>query len=233
MRYLLTFLVPIVIYSCAPSRHIVPLGRKEKSISVSVGGPALNKNNLPLPIPLSSISYAYGITKKTTRIAAVHLSSIYYGIYHIEGGFLREFYYNKKLKTGFTGNLMGNFMIDQWDWRFKFYPQIDLNFYWHFKGDSHFHCDCPKDRGLLQFIYIGSTNWFEFNTENNFHLNLGQNLLLNPHFGYNVGSKRTKLNFEIKYYLPYIDKQITRESFYNPTGNYGAFGMTVSVYKMF
>ena len=219
--------------SCAPSRHVIPLGRREKAVSIAVGGPIIDKYNVPLPVPLSSISYAYGITKKTTRIAAVHLSSMYYGIYHLEAGFLREFYYNKKLKVGFTGNLMGNFTIDQWDWKFRFYPQIDLNLYWHFKGDSHYHCDCPADRGLLQFLYIGSTNWIALKPSESYYYTQGQRFLLNPHFGYNIGTKRTKLNFEFKYYLPYVKNSNTRNEYYNPIGNYGAFGGTFSVYRIF
>lgn len=233
MKRLLFAITILIFTACAPSRHVVPLGRKEKAISYSIGGPALRRNNLPLPIPLSSISYGYGITKKTTRLAAVHISPLLFGIYHLEAGFLREFYYNKKLKIGFTGNLMGNFITDQWDWNFKFYPQIDLNFYWHFKGDSHYHCDCPKDRGSLQFIYIGSTTWFELNRRDTYNINKGQRFLLNPHFGYNIGSKRIKLNFEIKYYLPYVQLQSSNLPYYNSLGNYGAFGATIGVYKIF
>lgn len=191
------------------------------------------RNQQPSVIPLSSISYAYGITKKTTRIAAVHITPIIYGVYHLEAGFLREFYYNKKKKIGFTGNLMGNFMLDQWEWKFKFYPQVDLNLYWHFKGDSHYHCDCPKDRGLLQFVYLGSSNWMELDKKNSNEINEGYRFLLAPHLGYTVGTKRTKLNMEFKYYLPYANKNSPTVTYLNPWGNYGAFGAMLGAYRLF
>lgn len=235
MRSAIFFFFAFIIVSCSPTRHVVPLGRKERAVSASIGGPILENNLLPIPapVPMASISYAYGITKKTTRIAALHLTPMIYGTYHLELGFLREWWYNKKAKTGFTSNLMGNFMLDQWEWKFKFYPQIDFNFYWHFKGDSHFHCDCPKDKGLNQFIYIGSTNWIELNRSNDYNTSEGQRFLLNPHFGYNIGTKTTKFNFEAKYYLPYVNKNTTGVNYFNPMGSYGALGATIGVYKLF
>ena len=124
-------------------------------------------------------------------------------------------------------------MIDRWSWKFKFYPQIDFNLYWHFKGDSHYHCDCPKDRGSLQFVYLGLTNWIELNRKNEYGISEGQRFLMNPHFGYNTGSKGTKLNFEVKYYLPYVNKNSSGVPYYNPMNDYGALGATVALYKIF
>ena len=235
MRYLPLFVLFIITVSCSPSRHVVPLGRKERAVSASIGGPMINTANLPIPtpIPMVSMSYAYGATKKTTRIVALHLTALVYGTYHIEGGFLREWYYNKKSKIGFTSNLMGNLMFDHNEWNFKFYPQIDVNLYWHFLGDAHYHCDCPKDRGLNQFIYLGLTNWFELDRKDDNGISEGQRILANPHFGYNFGSKIIKFNLEVKYYLPYVNVNSTGIDYFNPMNDYGALGASLGIYKMF
>lgn len=233
---ILAFVIILVfsVSSCAPTRHVVPLGRKERAVSVSVGGPIVNRANstIPVPIPLASVSYAYGTTKKNTRIAALHLTPIAVGVYHIEGGFLREFWYSSKTKMGFTGNLMGNLLFDRWEWGFKFYPQVDLNFYWHFAGDAHYFCDCPKDRGINMFLYAGIGNWFELDKTNDATLAGGQRILSAPHFGYNFGTKRTKGNLELKYYLPYVENN-NLIGYYNPLNNYGAFGLSLGVYRLF
>lgn len=235
MRFSSFFVLILLITSCAPTRHVVPLARRERAISVSIGGPMVNNEALPIPapVPMASVSYAYGITKKTTRIAAIHLTSLVFGTYHLEAGFLREWYYNKKLKTGFTSNLMGNLMFDHNEWNFKFYPQVDFSFYWHFLGDSHYHCDCPKDKGLNQFIYIGASNWFELDRKDDYDIAEGQRILVNPHFGYNFGSKKTKINLEFKYYLPYVKTVRTGIDYFNPINDYGAFGGSLGVYRLF
>jgi hypothetical protein len=235
MKYLLIFTILIVAFSCSPSRHVVPLGRKERAVSASIGGPVINNSSLsvPVPLPMASVSYAYGITKKTTRIAAVHITPMIFGTYHLEAGFLREFYYNKKRKIGFTSNLMGNLIFDHNEWNVKFYPQVDVNLYWHFLGDAHYFCDCPKDRGLNQFIYLGATNWFELDRKDEYGISEGQRFLLNPHFGYNFGSKKMKFNLEVKYYLPYVKTASTGVDYFNPINDYGAFGGTFGIYWLF
>lgn len=224
----------IFIVSCSPSRHVVPLARKERAVSISVGGPIINNSTpVPLPIPMVSASYAYGASKKTTRIAALHFTPMIYGTYHLEGGFLREWYYQKKLKIGFTSNIMGNLIFDHNAWNFKFYPQVDLNLYWHFLGDAHYFCDCPKDKGLNQFIYLGLTNWFELDRKTDYDISEGQRFLLNPHFGYNFGSKKVKFNLEAKYYLPYVKTITTGVDYFNPMNDYGALGASFGIYKLF
>ena len=230
--YLVSFLL---VVACSPSRHVVPLARKEHAVSLSVGGPMVNiaSSSVPLPLPMVSASYAYGASKKTTRIAALHFTPLIFGTYHLEAGFLREWIYNKKSKTGLTTNLMGNLIFDHNEWNFKFYPQLDFNFYWHFLGDAHYHCDCPKDRGLNQFLYIGLTNWFELDRKNENGISQGQRILANPHFGYNFGSKKIKFNLEIKYYLPYVKRRNTNITYYNPINNYGALGVSLGVYRLF
>lgn len=235
MKQVALIVIIFFVTSCSPSRHVVPLARKERAVSVSVGGPMINSSTLPIPAPtpMVSVSYAYGITKKTTRIAALHLTPLIFGTYHLEAGFLREWYYSKKSKTGFTTNLMGNLIFDHNEWNFKFYPQIDLNFYWHFIGDAHYHCDCPKDRGLNQFIYFGATNWFELDSKDDYSITEGQRILFNPHLGYNFGSKNIKFNLEAKYYLPYVKKSATGVDYFNPINDYGALGASFGIYWLF
>jgi hypothetical protein len=235
MKIASLFILLLIIISCSPSRHVVPLGKKERAVSVSIGGPIVNSRTLDatVPLPMISASYAYGVSKKTTRIGAIHLTSMVFGTYHLEGGFLREWYYNKKSKVGFTSNLMGNLIFDHREWNFKFYPQVDANLYWHFLGDVHYHCDCPKDRGLNQFLYIGATTWFELDRVSDYNISEGQRVLLNPHLGYNFGSKKLKFNIEAKYYLPYVKRSNTVIDYFNPINEYGALGATFGIYWLF
>ena len=234
MRYCLLIL-PLLIYSCSPSRFVVPLGRKEKAVSLTAGGPLIleENQNIPYPIPLSSFTYGYGLNKKITTHASLHLTPLAFGILHIEAGYLYEWYYNNKSKIGITTDLTGHLSTVFSDWTTNFHPQFDANLYWHFLGDSHFHCDCPKDRNLNAFLYLGASSWLTFNQSNIEGLKEGYRILLNPHFGLNAGSKRSKWNLELKYFAPYIRTSLTGIPYYNPMNQYGAFGLNLGFYRLF
>ena len=83
------------------------------------------------------------------------------------------------------------------------------------------------------FVYLGLSSWLELNQSDFEGINEGFRLLVNPHFGLNGGSKRTKLNLEVKYYSPYIKVEQTGVPYYSPFGGYGALGLHLGLYRLF
>jgi hypothetical protein len=69
---------PVIIYglllfifgaqSCAPSRIVKPLEKGEQSLTANLGGPLIKFGSAPIPIPLTSVMYARGISNKTTAL---------------------------------------------------------------------------------------------------------------------------------------------------------------------
>ncbi len=62
-------LLSVYCTSCAPSRFVKPLAKGEQAINVAVGGPVITYSNLPVPLPLLSATYGYGIDSSLTFLA--------------------------------------------------------------------------------------------------------------------------------------------------------------------
>ena len=76
MKNLLIISIVVLVTSCAPTRYVVPLTKKEKSISVSFGGPIIEERGIITPAPFLSFTYAKGKTKRLTYFGGLQLSSL-------------------------------------------------------------------------------------------------------------------------------------------------------------
>lgn len=233
MRILTFVLIIVFLGSCAPTRHVIPLNRKEKSISVSVGGPIMTKDDVTMPQPMVSLTYAYGKTKRLTYFTGVHLSAASEGYYGLELGLLREWWYSNKTNIGFTTNFVVNGFTDRFKLGFDLYPQIDANFFWHFHGDPHYYCDCPSDGKFMKYIYAGLATYYKVVSVQDFSPPFNQDVIVAPHFGFNLGGKKYKINTEFKWIQPWADNTKSDPEIWNPASYYGTYGVFLSYYRMF
>jgi hypothetical protein len=129
IKVLFTFVVIVfAIFSCSPVRQVVPLKEKESAVSLAFGGPLIRFSGLVIPVPLTSVDYAYGINNTSTISGSLHTTSMLFGVYHIEGGFLKQVW-SRESKAGITLRPAFHFMVDQWEWQPSFYPYLDVNYY--------------------------------------------------------------------------------------------------------
>ena len=233
MNRFLYLLIVFFLVGCAPSRHIIPLARHEKAISVSVGGPTLRKVRNTFPEPLVSLTYAYGKSKNGTRILGLHATAASEGFYIVEYGYLKEWWFNNKRNIGFTTNMVANVGLNKSDMDVSFYPQLDANFYWHYHGDPHYYCDCPSDGKFMKYLYIGLTSYVRAYSKEKFRVPFNNDVLIAPHIGYNLGGKKWKLNAEIKWLQPWANNTDFDYEIWNPAGKLGTFGGYFSIYKFF
>lgn len=234
MKKLFPFVfVLIFIASCAPSRYVVPLKRKEHAVSVNMGGPLINYSGLVIPIPFTAVNYAYGWKKNTTVFGSLHPTALAYGVGQMELGLVHRLKYFERSKIGISTSPVLNMMVDRWDWNFKVYPQVDLNVYWNIRGDLSRHCDCPGDKATSAFLYLGVSNWFELNTTRANGQPQPQNWLPVPQFGINAGSSSWRYSFEIKYMGLFTRNDDVVVDYYNPLSTTGAIGAYLTVYKIF
>ncbi|HHG85447.1 MAG TPA: hypothetical protein ENJ82_11935 [Bacteroidetes bacterium] len=138
----------IGMQACAPSRYIRPLEKGEKAISVTLGGPLFTNFGYPMPIPLTTVTGAYGIKEDLTGFAALHPTSAGFGVIQMDLGISKAFLRPAGWKPGFTASPILGFAADVWEGHFKLWPQLDLNAWWEYGERKH-------------FVYAGLSSWFE------------------------------------------------------------------------
>ena len=79
MRFLIPVLMAALLYSCAPSRVVQPLKKGERTINASFGGPVINELGATFPIPLTTVTYAQGISDRATLFGSAHPTSLLFG----------------------------------------------------------------------------------------------------------------------------------------------------------
>lgn len=232
MRGFILILVALIIGSCAPSRYVVPLNRKERSFGVSYGGLIVEENDVPMPLPLVNISYAKGKTDRLTYFGGLHISPLLNGYFGGEIGALREWKWWSKLKLGLTTNAVANIMYASYS-GFNIFPQFDANLYWHFKNDPHYFCDCPGDPKWNMFFYTGFQSHYNGINNYSFSEPFSDELVFSPHVGYSFGTGDWRFSTEIKWIQPWSNNMHDEYKIWNPIMNTGAFGGFISFYNNF
>src|ERR1035437_5357458 len=143
-----SFALLFLFSSCTPSSLVRPLDKGQKVVSASLGGPLIGFAGTTIPVPLTSVMYAQGITNKTSVFGSVHPTSLLFGVFQTDIGICQGLYYNDSLRIGFSVNPALNLAFDKWEKQFKCWPQLDVNMYWNIKPNK-------------SFLYAGVENWFE------------------------------------------------------------------------
>jgi hypothetical protein len=56
----------LIFYSCAPTRFVKPLDKKQQAVNLSLGGPLIGYSGLTIPMPFLTATYGYGIDSTLT-----------------------------------------------------------------------------------------------------------------------------------------------------------------------
>lgn len=224
-------LLATLLFSCAPSRFVIPLERKSHAVAAELGGPMIVYNNLSIPTPLISVTHAYGWKKNTTFHQSLHLTSLAYGTFQYEAGLLKNLFYNEKSKIGSSYTFGANFMIDRWEWQPAVYPNLDWNFYWYLSGQGGKTCDCPTGEKQKIVFYAGLNNWLELRSTRPHGIAQEKRLLTNPQAGLIIYGR--KLNWQLE--SKWIASSVANNNVvvdYIGYGNKGAAGVYISVFKI-
>ena len=175
-------------FSCAPSRVVRPLNKGEKTVSFNLGGPLIHFSGAAIPMPLTSVMYARGISQKTTAFASLHLTSLAFGVFQTDVGICRQLYYNPEQKFGISANPVLNFAVDRWEGNKRLWPELDINLY--------------KEFGKRHLLYGGVSNWLELNGNRPHGEKQADRLFINPHLGYGYSKRKWNYNLEVKWLAP-------------------------------
>src|SRR5690349_10602934 len=89
-QIILLFFLILHLISCAPSRFVKPLNKGEQAINLAAGGPVIGYNDIPIPVPLVSTTYSYGIDSGLTAFGTLNITSALYGNAQVEAGVVKR-----------------------------------------------------------------------------------------------------------------------------------------------
>ena len=209
MRFLIPVLMAALLYSCAPSRVVQPLKKGERTINASFGGPVINELGATFPIPLTTVTYAQGISDRATLFGTLQgeLGAVY-GLVMPDSA--------KRLLPGISIAPVINVASSVDDSRL--WPQLDANAYWQF-GQRN------------SFVYAGVSNWFELSARRSHEEPQENHWIWNPQLGATLQREKWAYNLEFKYLAPGFSNQEVVVNYAKPFGDQGALGAYFSITK--
>jgi len=218
LNCLLLIVISLSLVHCSTSRLTKPIPKGKFRAGLDIGGPIVTISDTIFPLPLSSLSLAYGLQEKISISGALHTTALLFGVVQLEIGGVYEVFKPKKFIPGFSVSPYLHLMFDTWETNVKLYPEVDLNFYWDIKNGD--------------IVYIGLTNWIEFATRKAHGQSQDQNLIWSPHVGYTFTPAMWQLSLEMKYLSPGV-KNSNLIVNYHGINEYGALGLYLSAARLF
>ncbi|MGC6428939.1 MAG: hypothetical protein ACON4Y_01340 [Flavobacteriales bacterium] len=200
-------------FSCASSKFIEPLEKKQSAISLDIGGPLIDFNGATIPVPLSSINYGYGLKENLSVFSSLHLTSLVFNNFHSEIGVLKKIYFQNKFIPSVSSSFSLNFITELSLGNSKIWPQIESNAFWKI-GKNRLH--------LGGLIMIDSEI-----------VNTDVAYLINPHIGYTKSFNKINVGVEVKFLAPLNDNTKVFLPYNSLTGDYGATGVYLNFTKRF
>jgi hypothetical protein len=213
------FLISIFLFACAPTRVVKTIPKGKTNITASLGGPLIAYHNLTIPMPLTSVSGAYGIKDDLTGFAGLHTTALAFGVIQADLGVTKRLKEQNNWSPGISVSPVANFMYDTWEHHFKFYPEIDINAYWNYRKKQN-------------FIYAGISNWFELASKRAFDEPQPNNWIPGFYVGHTWSQKIMEYTIEAKYLEPFTNnKNLVVQ--YTSFGNTGAIGIYFGITRKF
>ena len=181
--------------ACTTQKIVKPLDRGQQQVSANLGGPLIGFGGLTIPIPLSSINYARGLTDSLSIHAGLQTTSLLYKTIQLDAGVTYGILKPDAWKPGLSVSGSLNFLADMREGNLSLYPQLDANLYWDY-GKSH-------------FMYVGSTNWIELRGTKAHERTQQKRLLTGIQFGNTFTTSKWNYTIESKWLAP------TRSSLYS------------------
>jgi hypothetical protein len=216
---LFLLLLIILLSGCAPTRVVRTLPKGQAAVSAGIGGPLISYKSTMIPMPLTSVSGAYGITEGLSGFAGIHTTSLAFGLFQADLGVTQKLLESKGYRPGLTISPVANLMLDKWQYHFKFYPEADINVYWEY-GKRRSYC------------YLGMFNWFELAAKRAF----GQDQPYHWLQGFSIGNtfcgSKWSFTVEGKYIAPFYSNRDLVVT-YGSLGSTGAIGIYFGTTRKF
>jgi hypothetical protein len=210
-------LVLLILNSCAPVGLVKPLEKNQKAITANLGGPMIKFGGSPIPMPLSSVGFSYGLSSKFTATSNLGLTALAFGVGQLDLGVL---YGIKKTEgpgsVGFSAFGKTHLMLDKWEKSFRWYPEAGIQAYTEWGKNM---------------LYAGGSGWLETRypsvnrTAGNFWLPM-------IHAGFVRQNPKWNLSVELKWIAPNTSNEKIVVDYIGVAGA-GAVGLYFGVVRKF
>jgi hypothetical protein len=207
------------ILSCAPSRFVKPLAKKQHAAGIALGGPLIKFGEATIPIPFLTANYGYGIDSTLTGFASVNITSALYGNFQVELGATKQILRQNNFIPAVSITPIINVIYKSKDAR-KLYPQLALNAFWEYGKRNN-------------YIYAGVDNWFEMAQKRGFDVKQKNHWIFMPMIGHSLAGKKWNLNIEAKVIAPNLSNEKLVVEYQTPFKNRGAFGVYLGFMRKF
>lgn len=201
------FLVLSLLSGCAATRALAPLDKGQVALNASLGGPFVEVNGGPLPLPITSLGASYGLDGKTNLHGALYPTQLaLFGVFGLDLGASRELVTPHKGRPRLMADLTlytfgGNRAQGEPRGGIRFFPDISLVASW------------PLGKHFVP--YVGTDQFFQF--------------FPTPHWAPSLlvgaelrAGKRLGIQLEGKWIEPWGDTDPLVPHWYG-AGTYGAF----------
>lgn len=237
MRRFIAFVLLITLcFSCGPSRHVVPLRKREQAVSVSLGGPVVKVPGVAiLPVPFSSVTYGRGLTNNTTVYGTWFSTAAVFGVAQFDIGVTQSLWRKEGDVMGISATPAINFARDVFEKNSKLWPQLDANFYWKYQKKFFSQDDVVMGRNtdIRNFVYGGFGSWFELSNKRVHDLDQPNRVIPIIQLGHDLRWKRWSFITEIKFIAPFTSNENIVLDYKSLTGNNGATGIYFGLTKRF
>ena len=217
-RIVFASLIILAIASCAPTRFVKPLAKKQHAVNLSLGGALIDYSDLTIPMPFITATYGYGIDSTLTGFGSLNITSLVYGNAQIELGVTKQLLRQKGARPGISVNPVANIIYRKGT--SKLYPEIDINAFWDYNHNRN-------------FFYVGVSNWFELSGKRAFDQKQEHRWLFTPMIGQTFVRRKWNYNIELKVIAPNIANNTSTVDYKTPFGSHGAFGVYLGCTRKF
>jgi hypothetical protein len=218
-KIVFTGLVMFTVISCAPTRFVKPLAKKQQAVNLSLGGALISYSKLTIPMPFVTATYGYGVDSTLTAFGSLNITSLVYGNAQVELGITKQLFAQRGAWPGVSINPVANIIYRNKD-ASKVYPELDINAFW-----DHNH--------KRNFFYIGVSNWFELSGKRAYDQQQEHNWLFTPMIDETFVRQKWNYNIELKAIAPNIANNTSTVDYKTPFGTHGAFGIYIGCTRKF
>jgi hypothetical protein len=205
--------------SCAPTRFVAPLPESHYAVTAAVGGPLITYSGATIPMPLSSVAVGYGYTARTSFFAGIHTTALLFKNMQLDIGSVHELVAQHAWQPGVSVSPVANFVLALRDGMFKFWPQLDLNSYWHYNSAG-------------SLIYLGLNNWFELAGTRAHDETQPHHWIVSPQIGHVFNATDWQYITEVKYLAAGIANTPNVVEYHGISGH-GTFGIYLGLTRKF
>ena len=219
ITYTLVIVIIFLFSCCAPSRFVKPLVHQQHAASFSFGGPLIHYGGAAIPIPFSTLGYAYGFHSSSTAHAHLHTTSLLFG--NLQGDIgTSVLLTDRDKKFGCSVSPALQMAVRPGEKNSaRIWPSADVNAFINLGNKG-------------SFLYAGLNTWIETANQRAHGEPQTRNLLPNLHIGFQKVNRKFDHQFELKYLglgIPNLPGVVS----YIGLNQRGSFGLYYSLIKKF